>query len=110
MTLFFSVSKAKVCKLYVSEYIFKSRSSHRRCSIKKIVLKNLAKQENTCARACFLIKLQTSACNFIEKDTLGQVFSCEFFEIFKNTLFIQYPPGDCFCNSLKYKPAEIGNL
>ena len=35
-------------------------------------------QENTCARASFLIKK-------IQKETLGQVFSCEFCEISKNT-------------------------
>ena len=52
--------------------------------IKIDVLKILQNsQENTCARVSFLIKLQ--ACNFIKKETLAQVFSCEFCEIFKNT-------------------------
>ena len=32
----------------------------------------------------FLTKLETSACNFIKKETLAQVFPCEFCEIFKN--------------------------
>ena len=45
-------------------------------------------QENTCARISFLIKLQ--ACNFIKKETLTQVFSCEFCEIFKNTFFTEH--------------------
>ena len=27
-------------------------------------------------------------CNFIDKETLAQVFSCEFFKISKNTFFI----------------------
>ena len=44
-------------------------------------------QGNTCARASFLIKLQTSACNFIKRETLAQVFSCEFCESSKNTFF-----------------------
>ena len=30
----------------------------------------------------FLIKLQLQACKFIQKETLAQVFSCEFCEIF----------------------------
>ena len=30
------------------------------------------------------------ACNFIEKETLAQVFPCEFCEIFKNTYFEEY--------------------
>ena len=33
-----------------------------------------------CARVSFLIKLLGSACNFIKKDTLAHVFSCEFCE------------------------------
>ena len=37
-------------------------------------------QENTCARVS-LIKLQAEASNFIKKETLAQVFSCEFSEI-----------------------------
>ena len=45
----------------------------RRCPVKKVFLKiSKNSQENTCARVSFLIKL-------------GQVFSCEFCEIFKNT-------------------------
>ena len=50
---------------------------------KKVFLKILQNsQENTCARVSFLIKLQA---NFIEKETLAQLFSCEFCEIFKKT-------------------------
>ena len=30
------------------------------------------------------------ACNFIKKETLAQVFSCEFCEIFKNTFFTEH--------------------
>ena len=37
-------------------------------------------QENTCARVC----------NFIKKDTLAQVFSCEFCDISKNTFFTEH--------------------
>ena len=44
--------------------ILKYRNSHRRCSVRKGVLKNFANfTGNTCARLSFLIKLQ--ACNFI---------------------------------------------
>ena len=31
------------------------------------------------------------ACNFIKKETLAQVFSCEFYEISKNTFFYRTP-------------------
>ena len=45
------------------------------------LLRNL--QENTFNRVSFLIK-------FIKKETLAQVFSCEFCEIFKNTVFTEH--------------------
>ena len=32
-------------------------------------------QEDTCTRVSFLINLQAPACNFINKETLAQVFS-----------------------------------
>ena len=47
-------------------------------------------QEKTCARVSFLIKLQNEACNFLKKDTLAQMSSCEFWEIFKDTFFIEH--------------------
>ena len=30
------------------------------------------------------------ACNLIKKETLAQVFSCEFYEIYKNTFFTEH--------------------
>ena len=38
-----------------------------------------------------LIKLQAEAYNFIKKETLAQVFSSEFWEIFKNSFFYRKP-------------------
>ena len=46
---------------------------------------SLNSQENTYDRVSFLIKLQAEAYNFITKETLTKVPSCEFWEIFKNT-------------------------
>ena len=64
------------------------RSSHQRCSIKKLFLKfSQNSQGNTCARVSFLIKLQVEPCNFVKKETLTQAFSCEFCEIYNNTFF-----------------------
>ena len=54
-------------------------------------------QKNTCARASFVIKLKVSACNFIKKETLTQVFSREFCKVSKNSFFTRTPTGDCFC-------------
>ena len=47
-------------------------------------------QENTCARGSVLIEFK--ACNFIRNDSLAQVFSCEFYEISKNTFFYGIAP------------------
>ena len=42
--------------------------------------------ENTCATVSFFNKAVGHACNFIKKETLAQVFSCEIFEISQKTL------------------------
>ena len=64
----------------------------RRCSIKKVFLEiSQNSQENSCARNYFLIKLQAKAWNFIKKESLTQMFSCEISEIFKNTFFYRTP-------------------
>ena len=64
-----------------------------RCNVKiELLLETLQNsQENTCARVSFLIiKLSASACNFIKKQTLAQMFSREFCEISKNKFFTKY--------------------
>ena len=59
---------------------------------KKGVLKNLQNwQENTCTKITFLIKLQA----FIKKVTSEQVYSCEFWEICKDT-FLKAVSGGYF--------------
>ena len=66
-----------------------------RCSVKKVLLEiSQNSQENTRARDSFLIKLQAWAwaCNFIKRESLARVFSCEFCEISKNTFFYRTPP------------------
>ena len=61
------------------------------CSVRKRVLRNFKNlQENTCARVSFLIKFHASVWNFIKKETLVQVFSCEVSEISMNTFFTEH--------------------
>ena len=48
-------------------------------------------QENTRVWVSLLIKLQASACNFIKKETLAQVFSYDFCEVSKNTFSYRTP-------------------
>ena len=69
-----------------------NRSSRPVVFCEKGVLKNFAKFiEKQLCHSLFLIKLQTETCNFIKKETLAQVFSCEFCEISKNSFFHRTP-------------------
>ena len=47
------------------------------CSVKKVFLQ-------------IHKKVRILACNFIKKETLAQIFSCEFCEISKNTFFTEH--------------------
>ena len=57
---------------------------------KKGVLKNFTKVTGKHLFQSLFFKSQ--ACNFIKKETLALVFSCEFCEISKNTYFYSTPP------------------
>ena len=66
---------------YINSREIRFRSSHQRCSIKKVFLEiSQISQESTCARVSFLIKLRASG-------NLINLFSCEFCEISKSTFF-----------------------
>ena len=59
--------------------------------MKKGVLKNFAKftGKHLC-QSLFFNKADSEACNFIKKETLTQVFSCEFCVSSKNTFFTEH--------------------
>ena len=78
-------------------------------SVKKLFLEISQKsQENTLTRDSFLTKLPASSCNFIKKEALAQVFSCEFCEISRKLFFIEhlcwllllYQRKKCFCKTI----------
>ena len=76
-------------KFYLRNTFLTAEAVVWRCSIKKVFLEisqNL--QDNTCVRKSF--SAFPKACNFIKKDSLTQVFSCEFWEISENTFFTEY--------------------
>ena len=101
-TLFYSVSfifafNSLVCEIFLSiknldrnfyinlvqcSHWTNARSSHLELFCRKGILKNFAKfiGKHFCASVSFSIKLQAS----------DQVFSCEFWKIFKNTFFIEH--------------------
>ena len=67
-------------------------------------------QESTCARVSFLIKLQAETCSFIKKETLAQVFSCEFYEISKNTFFTEHLWATAFADVYGYVAYAFSTL
>ena len=68
-----------------------------KCSSKKVFLEiSQNSQGNTCSKVSYLIKLQAWAYNFVKKETLAQVFACEFCEISHNTFSYRAPFDDCF--------------
>ena len=69
------------------------RSSRTEVFCKKVILRNFKKftGKHLC-QSLFFNKVAGSTYNFIKKETLEQVFSCEFCEISKNTFFCRAPP------------------
>ena len=68
-----SSQKTLVANSYFSKIAGFYRSSHWRCSVKKVILERRSQNshENTCVRYSILIKLQVRGC---KKETLAQVF------------------------------------
>ena len=75
------------------EYSLPLENSFPEVFCRKGVLRNFAKftGKHLC-QSLFFNKVAGGACNFIKKETLAQVFSCEFCKIFKNTFSYRTPP------------------
>ena len=72
------------------QYFFgmvRNKSSHRRGSVGKGILRNLPKFLGKHLRQSLFIN---KVAGLRKKDTLTRVFSCEFYEIFKNTFFTEH--------------------
>ena len=69
---------------------YEAEAAVRRCSVKKVFSEiSQNSQENTCPRVSFIITLQAS--NFIKKQILTKVFSCEFCTFSKNIFSYRTP-------------------
>ena len=66
------------------------RSNYQGCSVKKDVLRNFAIFAGKYLCQGLYFNKVADACNVIKKETLTQVFSCEFCEISKNTFFTKH--------------------
>ena len=84
-----------LCIISCHTYFFEKqkfyvRSSQRRCSVKKDVLRNFAKFTGKHLYRSLFFNKVAGLSNFIEKEALAQVFSCEFSEISNNTFFTEH--------------------
>ena len=77
--------------LYLSVLKQRREGVAQRCSVNKVLTVLQNSQESICARVSFSIKLQAKANNFIKKETLTQMFSCEFCKISKNIFSYRTP-------------------
>ena len=78
----------------MSKISLTARSSQPEVFCEKVVLKNFAKftRKHEC-QSIFLIKARSRGLQLFKKETLAQMFSCKFCEIFKSTLFHRTPLG-----------------
>ena len=90
------------------------RSSRPEVSAKKVLLEiSQNSQESACARVSFLKKWQDSGLNFVKKQTLAQLFSCELCEMSKNTILHRTPlvaASEIQQNSLENTCARVSFL
>ena len=66
------------------------RNSHQRCSVKKGVIRYFTEFKGKHLSQSLFFNTVAGAYNCIKKETLAQVFSCEFCEIFKNTFCTEH--------------------
>ena len=88
----FSISERFTVKFELIFVLTLDKSSRPDVLCEKGVLRNFAKftGKHLCQNL-FFNKVAGGACNFIKKETLTQVFSCEFCDISKNTFFNRTP-------------------
>ena len=77
----------------------KLRTSHLEVFCRKGALRNFAKFTGKHLHRSLFFN-RPKACNFIKKETLAHLFSCEFCEICKNTFFNRTPPVAAFENCI----------
>ena len=86
-TIYAICSYSWLQSLLIRYILSKPRSSRPEVSYKKGVHKKLTKFTG---KHLYQGLFFTEACNFIKKETLAQVFSCEFCETSKKTLFTEH--------------------
>ena len=91
-------------RLRLEKYILSHdtyRDSHSQIFYKIGALKNLPKFiEKDLRRSYFLIKLKVGNLQLYQKESLAQMFSCEFWKTYKNTFFKKHLRVTAFEHSL----------
>ena len=90
-TYFVSSQSSSSLWNFFLNFSYTYRSSHLEVFCKKVVLRNFAKftKKHLC-QSLFFNKIARLVCKIIKKKTLAEVFSCEFCEISKKTLFTEH--------------------
>ena len=70
--------------------LYNTEAVAQRCSVRKGVLRNITKFTGKHLCQSLFFNKVSEACNFIKKEKLAQVFSCEFCEISKNIFFTEH--------------------
>ena len=64
----------------------------------------------TVVQRCSVKKVSLEISQTSQENTLAQLFSCEFFKIFKNTFFNRTPLDDCFCFLTSSNPVNLSHF
>ena len=70
--------------------LYNTEAVAQRCSVRKGVFRNITKFTGKHLCQSLFFNKVSEACNFIKKEKLAQVFSCEFCEISKNIFFTEH--------------------
>ena len=89
-----------ICWDILKQVFFTFRSSRPEVFCKKAVVRNFTKVTGK--------HLAREVCNFIKKESLAQVFFCEFCKISQNTFFYRTPLSTCFCPMRSNSPLSVG--
>ena len=84
VTVVWAFTEHLLCRTWASD-----RSSHRKCSVRKAILRNFANftGKHLCKSLFFNKVSGLRPATLLKKETLAHVSSCEFCEIFRNTFF-----------------------
>ena len=83
------------------------RSSHGRCSVRKCVLRKIAKFTGKYLCQSLFFKKVAGLRSLLKKETTAQVFSCEFCKISKNIFFAEHTWANA---SETYKERNVVNF